>query len=51
MNTNSGLWASGFRPFFLVGATYGPLVLALVLGARLVGSDHSTVKNTPGRQT
>lgn len=39
MNATSGLWVSGFRPFFLVGATYGPLVLVLALGARLVGGD------------
>ena len=26
------LWSSGFRPFFLLGACYGPLALALGLG-------------------
>lgn len=28
------LWSSGFRPFFLGAAAYGPLLLALWLGAR-----------------
>ena len=28
------LWSSGFRPFFLLGACYGPLALALNLAAR-----------------
>jgi uncharacterized protein involved in response to NO len=28
------LWSSGFRPFFLLGACYGPLTLALNLAAR-----------------
>lgn len=28
------VWVSGFRPFFLLGACYGPLALALSLAAR-----------------
>jgi uncharacterized protein involved in response to NO len=28
------LWSSGFRPFFLAAASYGPLLLALWYGAR-----------------
>lgn len=28
------LWSSGFRPFFLGAAAYGPLLLALWFGAR-----------------
>lgn len=43
MNATSGLWASGFRPFFLLGAAYAPLALVLGLGPRLgwwaLGSD------------
>ena len=27
-------WSSGFRPFFLLGAVYGPLLIALWYGAR-----------------
>lgn len=30
----AALWSSGFRPFFLLGACYGPLALALNLAAR-----------------
>ncbi len=30
----NALWSSGFRPFFLLGACYGPLALALNLAAR-----------------
>ena len=36
-HTAAGLWSSGFRPFFLLGAAYGPLALALWLGARWLG--------------
>lgn len=32
-----GLWSSGFRPFFLMGAAYGPLALLWWLGARWLG--------------
>ncbi len=32
-----GLWSSGFRPFFLMGAAYGPLAMLLWLGARWLG--------------
>ena len=31
------LWSSGFRPFFLLAAGYGPLCLALWLAARTTG--------------
>ena len=31
------LWSSGFRPFFLLAASYGPLCLALWLLARNTG--------------
>ena len=31
----SPLWSSGFRPFFLAAAAYGPLLLALWYGARV----------------
>lgn len=31
------VWSSGFRPFFLLAATYGPLSLALWLAARYTG--------------
>lgn len=31
------LWSSGFRPFFLLAAIYGPLCLALWLAARYTG--------------
>ncbi len=31
----TALWQSGFRPFFLGGALYGPLLIALWYGARL----------------
>jgi uncharacterized protein involved in response to NO len=30
----SAVWSSGFRPFFLAAAAYGPLLLALWYGAR-----------------
>ena len=30
----NALWSSGFRPFFLAAAAYGPLLLALWYGAR-----------------
>jgi uncharacterized protein involved in response to NO len=29
------VWSSGFRPFFLLGAAYGPLAVAIWYGARL----------------
>ena len=29
MNTGAALWSSGFRPFFLGGAAFGPLAIAL----------------------
>jgi uncharacterized protein involved in response to NO len=32
--SGSALWSSGFRPFFLAAASYGPLLLALWYGAR-----------------
>jgi uncharacterized protein involved in response to NO len=32
--SGSALWSSGFRPFFLAAASYGPLLLALWFGAR-----------------
>jgi uncharacterized protein involved in response to NO len=32
---NAALWSSGFRPFFLCGAIYGPLLAALWYGERL----------------
>ncbi|MDP2366704.1 NnrS family protein [Rhodoferax sp.] len=32
-----GLWSSGFRPFFLMGAAYGPLALLLWVAARFGG--------------
>lgn len=32
--SGSALWSSGFRPFFLAAAAYGPLLLALWYGAR-----------------
>jgi len=31
------VWSSGFRPFFLAAAVYGPLALALWLAARYLG--------------
>ncbi len=31
----AALWSSGFRPFFLLGAAYGPLAVALWYGTRL----------------
>ena len=34
---SAALWSSGFRPFFLLGAAYGPLAVALWYGARLAG--------------
>lgn len=33
MNTRA-VWSSGFRPFFLAAATYGPLLLLIWFGAR-----------------
>lgn len=30
----AALWSSGFRPFFLAGAAYGPLLAGLWYGAR-----------------
>lgn len=33
--TGAPLWSSGFRPFFLAAAAYGPLLLAAWYGARL----------------
>ena len=32
--SGSAVWSSGFRPFFLAAAAYGPLLLALWYGAR-----------------
>ena len=32
---NAALWSSGFRPFFLLGAIYGPALAALWYGERL----------------
>ena len=31
----AAVWSSGFRPFFLAAAAYGPLLLAAWYGARL----------------
>ena len=31
----AAIWSSGFRPFFLLGAAYGPLAVALWYGTRL----------------
>ncbi len=35
--SGAALWSSGFRPFFLAAAVYGPLALALWLAAGYVG--------------
>ena len=32
--SGDGVWSSGFRPFFLAAASYGPLLLGLWFGAR-----------------
>ena len=34
LGLSRAVWVSGFRPFFLLGACYGPLALALNLAAQ-----------------